>query len=490
MSDFTPEQWRDYLLARLHERWEQGVVRAGKRGKPWRTIDAYYEGDHPLQFATAKYAEAFAGLLAAFADNWCPIVVDAPVERLHVQGFRFGAAADADADAWSMWQTNGLDGLVEQLHTEAIKLGESYWLVDPPADGERWPRITAEHPSQTIVECDAGDHLSRLAAVKEWRTRSGRTVCTLWLPDKIHRWERAGPVANLHLPTSATAWEARRDAPAEEDNALGVVPVIPVRNRPSMLSGGRSDIEPVLGLQDTINKLGSDSVLGSEFTAWPQRVLTGVAQPKDPDTGKPVPREQLEAGVSRLLMFSNPNARVQEWAAGDPARLVSLIDMFMQHLAAQSRTPPHYLLGQMVNISGDALTAAETGLVARTRGKWPHFGEGHEEMLRVGFRAAGDATRAERMDAETIWGDPETRSEAETFDAAVKGMAVGLPRQIVWERIGLTPTEIARAEALLLAEGLLNPGTDPQANATSLLAARAQASAAQAAGQPAAVVAA
>ena len=45
-------------------------------------LEAYYDGEHPLQFATAKFREAFGNLFSAFADNWCEIVVDAPVERL------------------------------------------------------------------------------------------------------------------------------------------------------------------------------------------------------------------------------------------------------------------------------------------------------------------------------------------------------------------------------------------------------------------------
>jgi hypothetical protein len=462
MADFTPDQWRDYLLRIMLERWQQGPWRGQVRSRPWRILDDYYEGRHPMQFATPKFQEAFGALFAAFADNWIPTVIDAPVERLHVQGFRFGQTSDADDDAWSMWQANGLDSAVEQLHTEAIKLGEAYWLVDPPAEGDTWPRITAEHPLQTIVECDKGDRTRRLAAVKTWQARDGRTLCTLWLPDMIYRWERYAATLStgIVLPPMLGAWQPRTDAPAREENTLGVVPVIPVRNRPGMLSGGRSDSEPVLGLQDAINKLGSDGMVGSEFTAWPQRVLTGVAQPKDPDTGRPVPRSQLEAGASRLLLFSNAAAKTQEWAAANPAALVPLIEMYVQHFAAQSRTPPHYLLGQIVNVAASALKAAETGLVARTKGKWPDFGESHEEMIRVGFLAVGDQEKANRMDAETIWGDPETRSEAETFDAAVKGLAVGLPERVVWERIGLSPTEINRAQAEKAADALLNPTAD------------------------------
>src|SRR4051794_33018762 len=94
----TPADWLDILSGRLS-------AQAARVAIP----SMYYDGDHPLQFATSKFKEAFGNLFAAFADNWCPIVVDAPVERLKVVGFRFAAAQTADEDAWRIWQDNALD---------------------------------------------------------------------------------------------------------------------------------------------------------------------------------------------------------------------------------------------------------------------------------------------------------------------------------------------------------------------------------------------
>ena len=65
--------------------------------------------------------------------------------------------------------------------------------------------------------------------------------------------------------------------------------------------------------------------------------------------------------------------------------------MLIQHVAAQTRTPPHYLLGAMGSFpSGESLKATETGLVAKVRRKMLSFGEGWEErpcVLRSRWRA-------------------------------------------------------------------------------------------------------
>src|SRR4051794_32064989 len=117
-ADRSALDWLAILSARLDA---QSEVVAG--------YEAYYDGEHPLSFATSKFKEAFGNLFAAFADNWCEIVVDAPVERLHVVGFRFGE--EADEDAWKIWQANTLDAESVIAHTEAGKVGSAFLLVDP-----------------------------------------------------------------------------------------------------------------------------------------------------------------------------------------------------------------------------------------------------------------------------------------------------------------------------------------------------------------------
>jgi hypothetical protein len=169
-------------------------------------FEAYYDGDHPLQFATSKFKEAFGNLFSAFADNWCPIVVDAPVERLQVVGFRMKSATSADNDAWDIWQANALDVESVIAHTEAGKCGKAYLLVDPN-NGD--PRITVEHASQVIVAHDPGDRRRRLAALKRWHGDDGYLYATLYLPDFVLKFESESATAS---PT-ARPWSGAR-APA------------------------------------------------------------------------------------------------------------------------------------------------------------------------------------------------------------------------------------------------------------------------------------
>lgn len=433
MAELTPTQWLELLDKRLTDRWSR-----------MRRLQDYYDGHHRMAFATSKYREEFATLLGNLSDNWCQVVVSASVERLAVQGFRFGTEQQADTDAWGIWQANGLDAESNMAHTEAVKLGEAYWLVAPPGpDGV--PRITAEHPSQVIVATAVADRRERVAALKKWVDDDGYVYATVYLPEMLHKFrsEKKHRDSNGRLQ-----WRQRPGDPGGH-NPLGVVPVIPIRNNPSLLGGGQSDLEPALPLQDAIDKLAADMMVAAEFAAYRQRVMTGVEAPEYPEghakAGQPMP---VELGVNRLFTVGDPDARVFDLQASELGNYTNAIEMLVQHLAAQTKTPPHYLLGKMLNVSGDALVTAEAGLQSKVDDKKLAFGDAHEDTVRLAFLALGDERRAAAMDAETLWADSERRSFAQVVDGTVKLKELGLPDELLWEELGKSPQWIARAKAM------------------------------------------
>ena len=428
----TPREW----LALLEPRLDQ-------QRRDIQVYEDYYNGNHRLAFATAKFRATFGDLFTTLADNWCEIVVDAPVERLTVEGFRFplnDGDSRLDQDAWAIWQENNLDAESPMAHTEAVKDGKAFVLVAPPEfDGDS-PIITVEHPSQVIVAHAAGNRRVRLAALKKWTDEDGYAMATVYLPDGIHRFRARQPIGQYGL-NAETVWGERLELPFVE-NPLGVVPMLPLYNNPTMVGGGRSDLLPAIPIQDAINKELADMLIASEFAAFPQRVLMGVDVPKDPETGEPLPGVELKAAVSRFWAFDNENAKVAEFSAANLSNYVAPIEMLIRHLAAQTRTPPHYLLGEIVNASGDALKAAETGLVAKVRRKQIDFADTWEEAIRLALRVSGAAVPAKASAAETIWGDPEYRSEGEVVDAAVKRRTLGIPLEQIWADIGYSPQQI------------------------------------------------
>lgn len=432
MADASAAKWLATLEPRLHARWNKLSV-----------YDDYYEGDHRFSAWLASLQRAFRGsvlgnLLDGLTDNYMPLVVDSAAERLRVQGFRFGESPEADKDAWDIWQANGLDGQSNMVHTEAIKLSEAYWMVTP--NGKE-PIITCEHPSQVIVAYAPGNRRIRLAALKKWVEGDGTVRANVYLPDRVVKYQAKRDPILLQNPSAADKWQTI----GAEYNRLGVVPIIPMPNNPSMLRGGRSDLAGgPLSLQDMIEKTIADLLIGSEYHGLPQRVMLGVEPPRDPITGRVIDDATMQS--QKLWYFNSDKARAHEFSQADLKGLRESADGFIGDLAAQTRIPIYYFRPAAIsNISAEALIGLDAGLVSKVNDKKEPFAEGHEEAMRLAFKSINpDDPRARATDAETIWADTESRSQAQLTDAVAKQVAMGMPFEAALEELGHSPQKIDR----------------------------------------------
>ncbi len=441
----SPEWWLRRLHADLIDR--RGAI---------QVATDYYDGLHNLSFQSQRFREAFGGMFRAFADNWCEVVIDASEERLNVEGFRVGDTPEGDEDAWRIWQANDMDGQSQLAHTDALVCGVSYvipWFGD--TDGE--PEITVANAHDAIVECHPKMHRQRKAGLRVYRDEWGFDHAELFLPDAVHLFKSAtarDDSAGMVDPKSIT-WQAGETMP----NPLGVVPVIPLQNRPRTRSSrngviAQSEIKSIIPLQDAVNKLIADLIVGSDKQALPARWATGLELDTDPVTNKPIKPQVDTAG---LLVSEAPDAAFGTFQAADLRNFVVAIDMLIQHVASISRTPPHYLNASADRLSGESIKAAETGLVAKVRRKMRFFGESWEETMRLAGQIAGVDKLAGADGAEIVWADPESRTEAQHVDSVLKQKDLGVPEEILWEKLGYSPQEIARIKAIKAAEDLFAP---------------------------------
>jgi hypothetical protein len=394
----------------------------------------YYDSDERvLSFAQQKFAEEFGGLFTEWRDNFCPLVVDPISERLNIRGFRMGDKPEADKDAQEIWQKNFLDADSNAAHIDALVTGKSYLAVWGDKDDN--PVISPETSSEVVVQYRPGSRREIMAGLKKYRDDWGTDHCTLWTPEGIHTSTRG---------MNGGEW----DAPASGKNPLGVVPLVGLENRARLRrTQPYSELHPIIPLQNAITKIAADAIVASEFAAYPQRVLAGIEIPVDENGNEIAP---IKAAVDRMILLEDSSARWGQFEAADLSNYVGLINMLVQHISTISRVPPHYFLingGQAP--SGESIQSAEAGLVAKARERQLHFGESWEAAMRLAFLVKGDA-RAEAWNAETIWDDPEHRSEGVRVDALVKlNQGLGVPRKQLWEDYGYTPSQIERFEELI-----------------------------------------
>jgi hypothetical protein len=427
----------------------------------------YYDGQHRLEFATQQFAKYWGNLFSEFSDNWCQVVVDSKVERLVVRGVRIGQES-ADKEFWRIWQTNGLDSDSGLAFVDALAQRCSYVLVWGNPDDDETPEVTFESPQEAIVGYEPGSRRKRKAALKSWIDRDINVeYSTLWTPTRMWKFQR--PVSGMisrdpHLgglvaTGGGQQWDLRdiADADNPHENPMRVVPMVELPNRSRLATDPVSEIANVIPLQNSVNILWSHLLTASDFAAFPQRVLLGMEVPKKPivdSNGEVVGHEPIEDiahfASDRVILFENPDAKIGQWSAADLSNYTSVIEVAVGHIAAQTRTPPHYLVGRMANLSAEALKAAETGLVSTVYEKQLYFGDAIREMGRLVALAQGNKAKADAMRTATVeWRDPESRSEAELADALGKlATMLHVPDKVLWRRYGFTDAEIEEMEAL------------------------------------------
>jgi hypothetical protein len=441
----TPYWWRDRLL--------RGLVR---RDRTLRRYEDYYDGEHPLLFQTQAFRKVFGQLFVGFADNWCPLVVDAVEERLEVAGFRVGTdpQAPGDSAAWDQWQLNHMDAESSVAHTDALIEGESSVLVWGSSDG---PVITVEHPLEMIVECEAGSRYRRSAALKRWTQDDGTWRVTLYLPDALYKWRSDRKVSD-YTDVGRIVW---REAPGAGEpwplpNPLKVVPVVPLWTKPRGRREATSELASVIPQQNMCNKLLADMMVASEFAGFRQRWATGIELPVDPKTGKTV--EPFTSAVNRLWVANpadeeSPAPSFGEFDATDLNNYVHAVELIVQHIASQTRTPPHYFyLGGGQPPSGESIKSAESGLVAKSHRRMLYYGQSWEEVQRLVFLVLRDPKSEAPI--ETVWKDPEFRSEGEHVDAITKKRALGIPDEVLWQELGYTPQQVESFKRMRLEQSV------------------------------------
>lgn len=458
----TPDKWRELLLERLHD-----------QARHHRMFDAYYVGEHPLPDAPNGARTEFLRLMRLARSNWCELIVDAVAERLEVVGVRFGDAG-ADLDVWrTIWQPNNLDELHGQVHTEALIGGTAGVLVWPSSNGNDRPEVTVEHPAQLYVELDGGDPRRRRAAIKSWREDGDEYAVVMTAageidpdtPAMVYKWIR---VNGRH------AWEPYAgpgDPGPAFEHPLGAVSAVPFTNKRRMIGSGVSELAGgITDIQDRINETLFNRITAARFSAFRQRWVTGMDIPVDPETGKPI--EPFKAAVDRIWMAEATDTKFGEFGATDLAPFIKAVEADIQHLAAISRTPPHYLLGQSGAFpSGESLKATETGLVAKVKARALSFGGAWEEVIRLALGAMSDARGADDS-LEVIWSDPESKGTGELVDALVKLGTIGVPNEELWRIYGASPQEVNRWRAMGARQGLAAAAAAPTRPATPPAAAQ------------------
>jgi hypothetical protein len=422
-------------------------------------LENYRCGNHPLPIGHHRMREAFRILQRKSRSNYTGLVVEAVKERAKPQGFRKGTAA-LDKESQRMWQANSLDAEAPIAHSWCLTYGRSYVIVGPPTkDNYDQPVISVEDPREVIHEPHPLRRRRAVAALKLYVDEiQGEHKAVVYTGDGLvyyfSRPKRKNEGYYRRFDQSKWVVDTSEYEGGFADLGIDRCPVIPFINRPDYAPMGFGEFEDVIDIQDRINSTILDRMVISRMQAYRQRWMKGAKLTDE--EGNVLP--PFDPGADLLWAVEDENVQFGDFETTDIRPLLDATKADVNDLAAISRTPPHYLLGALVNVSGDALTAAETGLVSKIKDRMVGWSESWEDVDRI-----GDLYMDREPDPSSalIWADPQFRSRAELSDAAVKDQAVGVPWAMNMERLGFTPEDIARMRSMRAEDALLTAAIAP-----------------------------
>lgn len=475
MTDVSPASLAKQLLTILDNDRDEHLLR----------IDDYLHGLHDDPYMP-DHADAEYKLLAArCVSNWMPLLVGTPAQSMYVDGFRRGRIdgqgipeAPGNSPEWAHWQRSRLDARQNAVHRGALTYGHSFTVTEKTKGGKVATKGLSALRTSALYEDPANDD-TPYAALTVTRFPKGeeRGKARLW----DGKFEYAVTFKSFVDTDSISVTGKKRHGATE-------CPV--TRFAASVDLEGRTVgvIEPMIALQNRINQTVFDLLVAQTYASFKVRTVTGMAPPveRDPvtgemvldDHGNPVPLP-INHNARRFLFAEDPDVK---WGSLDETPLggfIESIDMSIRHLAAVSQTPPHHLLGQIANLSAEALLAAETSLSRKVEEFRHAFGESWERVFRLAAELEGTAQGVDDFSGEVLWRDMEQKSLAQAADALGKlKEQLGIPARGLWARVpNVTQNEIAEWEDLaeqedsvgLLAGALRRASGEPEAPSLSVV---------------------
>lgn len=425
-------------------------------------VRLYVTGKQPIPAVVPADAPAEVREMARISRiNLIAIVVKALVESLYVDSFRAPDLPDNDpvpeltpeqlatpgddplGEVWRTWQANRMDRAQSGLYRAVYTYGYGYVVVTP---GRPRPVVRPVSPRRmTALYADESDDYPVYALEQRgdgWRLMDSEAVYSL-TRDQNGRWQlRDEPAAHGLDYCPVIRYTAETDLDLDDEPELAQ-PSGHARTNTTRLVAG--EVAPLMTLQDQCD-VTTFSLRGAEwYSAFRQRWIVGWT-PENRAT-------RMKMGASQAWTFEDgpEDIRLGEFSQTELRGYLDSRQATMKFGATLSQTPVHELIGELVNLSAEALAAAEAGRDRKVLLGKTALGEAHELLAQT----IGDYLDLDIPDeTETIWRDTSARA----FGAIVDGLGklatqLQIPPQALWERVPGTSRADVRAWKRLASEG-------------------------------------
>ena len=410
-------------------------------------IQRYFEGKHDLPYMPDAAEREYKILAQRAVTNWIPLLVNTPAQGLYVDNFR--KAGDTSPyvgrrPEWEAWERSLMSAWQMPVYVDAFKFGHSFVLTERTAGGSVMYRGLSARRTVALYEDPVGDQVPVAAVyVKRWPSQGRDARVQVW--DETHAYTLTFPSGG-----DAELVDAKPHGGQE-------CPVTRFHAYVDLEGNSWGLVEPFMQVQDRINQTIFDLLVAQTYNSFEVRTVTGMAPPmrmvRNEETGLMEPLLDAEGNpqpdrvflnASRWMMAEDPDVKFGNLPGGNLDGFIASAELAIRHLSALSQTPPHFLLGQIANISAEALEAAEVSLARKIDGFRVSFGESWERCFRLALTLLGEEG-GDDFGGEIVWRDLGASSLAQSADALGKfAESLNIPKRGLWSRVpGVSQAELS-----------------------------------------------
>lgn len=429
------------------------VLREGSpEAKVMATREDYLRGKQKLPWVPEGIGAEHQSLREQAIANWMQLPVYAPVQRLRCEGVRTGLGEKTDKAMWrDVWAANRMEARQTIIYQSMMTHGRGIAGVWPNEKKKARPVVRPQSVRNVYIHPDPEDPFTAEYAVKI--VKRAVKPNALMVPDGIRESEVIAFVYDdeswLKLELAGGTWIETSEGGT---HPMGAVPFVTFDYRPDANGEIFSPVDPLIPQQDAINTIRFNMLLAMQFSAYRQRVVTGfdpvmrddngqIVYMKNPDgsyamrDGNRVPMlsDFGRTAVDRMLVFNGEDTKVFDMPESNLSNYVTMLTEFLTQFFATSQVPPQYLLSRMANLSGDAISGAESTLTSLQGELKRYANEGMVELFQMSARAAEQGEPG--PDMEMLYADSEVKSFSQIVDGIMKLISGGFPRAAAWEMI-------------------------------------------------------
>lgn len=442
-------------------------------------ISEYVKGNQDRPYTPKGVNAEYKWIAKKARRNFLRLVISVVSQNLHVDGYRpTGATANQalgpqrPEPEWDAFRANRMISRQHGVHRSVIKFGSAYAIVlpgematDEERQGDKVPVIRPVSPRRmtAFYADDVDDEWPQFAIeVRSIDLPRQRSRAYVSVYDEANRYILSGQTGggsqlNLQIADPDDPMLMGQSPVSSHD--LGVCPVVRFLYEADL--DGEDDcsgeVEPLMPIQDQINSSTFNLMISEQFAAFRQRWVTGMS-PVDEEGREAAP---FRPGVDRVWAAEDQATKFGEFGETALAPYSSVREDGIRHMSTISQVPPYHLLGQIANLSAEALAAARDGLDRKIEELQSLLTDPWRNVFRLTSLAQGDKEGWNDLFGTIIWRDTSARAFGATIDGLGKAVTMlGVPAEETWTRIpGVTADDVAawrlakqRAEAQALVQ--------------------------------------